>query len=513
MAIVAGKFKIEQEIGRGAYATVYSATLVQPYPPLDAGASVAIKSISTSRISSSTEKEKLENEISLMMSLDHPNIVKLYGVERLHSYYFLVMEFCNEGDLIHYIHNFGSSISEETVSDFAAQIGQGLKYLHKNQIIHRDLKPHNILLSKGDNGKMVLKIADFGFARFLRPSDLAETICGSPVYMAPEIQFGTHYSSKVDMWSLGVILYELVTQKTPFPNIKSQYELAQELKNRGSNPFTIPVSSQASPELRDVIKHLLTIDPEKRMSLYEFLHSPFILNAKETIKSQSNDSIQEIETKKEEEEEEKNEEKENELDNQKKRSFSFLMSDGSIESNRAAKILSDALESSNVIIKHIPSESHKADIITITCAFLLDFLHEYKLISMGSPDYDEDLECKVIEFVDQTLEQPDNLEPKNEDKELSSTQILFNKGLEYARFGAESEKRAGNIQSSNLEDSQISSSNVAPLSLALFQYRKAISLLMPLAYQISDDENTAKIRELFRQITIRSEMIERKLEK
>ena len=139
MAIVAGKFKIEQEIGRGAYATVYSATLVQPYPPLDAGASVAIKSISTSRISSSTEKEKLENEISLMMSLDHPNIVKLYGVERLHSYYFLVMEFCNEGDLIHYIHNFGSSISEETVSDFAAQIGQGLKYLHKNQIIHSDL--------------------------------------------------------------------------------------------------------------------------------------------------------------------------------------------------------------------------------------------------------------------------------------------------------------------------------------------------------------------------------------
>ena len=126
MAIVAGKFKIEKEIGRGSYATVYSAILIQPYPPLKIGDYVAIKSISTSRISSAKEKEKLENEISLMKTLNHKNIVRLYGVERLRSYYFLIMEYCNDGDLIHFLHSYGdkkcTGLPEDLIINFIYQL-------------------------------------------------------------------------------------------------------------------------------------------------------------------------------------------------------------------------------------------------------------------------------------------------------------------------------------------------------------------------------------------------------
>ncbi|OHS99763.1 hypothetical protein TRFO_33724 [Tritrichomonas foetus] len=286
---------IRKEIGRGAYGTVYSAILLKPFPPLEKGAKVAIKSIPTSRITTPHEKEKLEMEINLMATLDHPNIVKLYGVEKTTSHYYLILECCDGGDLYNYIHMHEGGFPENIVRDFASQIASGLFYLHAHQIVHRDLKPHNILISRNsfnsptknvnlnenrinfqNSNKITLKIADFGFARFLRPCDLATTVCGSPVYMAPEIQFGSQYSSNVDMWSLGIILFELITKKTPFPHVKTQYELAMELRARGSKPYCLPISAQASSELRNLIQRLLTINPCKRMSFDEFINDPFI---------------------------------------------------------------------------------------------------------------------------------------------------------------------------------------------------------------------------------------------
>lgn len=330
-------FTFGKEIGRGAYGTVFIATIKKPYPPLQAGSLVAIKSISTSRITSQQEKEKLETEISLMSKLNHPNIVKLYGVEKTSSHYYLILEYCNGGDLYQFmktlkrspkekttsyisattnyeIINYSNYFStEESIRDFASQIASGLYYLHSHQIVHRDLKPHNILISRTKSNqnssgrrlssgfndkseKITLKIADFGFARFLRPSDLATTVCGSPVYMAPEIQFGNQYSSNVDMWSLGIILYELITGQTPFPRVKTQYELAMELKNKRSKFYTLPTSVKASPELRNLIERLLTINPNNRMTFSEFMNDPFISIGKnnrstKSIKKINNDSV------------------------------------------------------------------------------------------------------------------------------------------------------------------------------------------------------------------------------
>ena len=126
------------------------------------------------------------------------------------------MEYCSGGDLMHALRKNGKGFDEAKIKEYAKQIVNGLYFLSSKQIIHRDLKPHNILISGNDENNMTLKIADFGFAKLLRPTDLTNTICGSPIYMAPEIQFGNKYSVNADMWSLGVILYELFMNKPPF---------------------------------------------------------------------------------------------------------------------------------------------------------------------------------------------------------------------------------------------------------------------------------------------------------
>jgi serine/threonine protein kinase len=139
MAVIAGKFRVEAEIGRGAYATVYSAKIVQDFPPLRVGDGVALKSISLSRLQSQKDHEKLENEVRLMTNLNHPNIVKLFGAEKFRNYFILVMERCDGGDLIRYLQSHPDPLDEETLRFLVHQIGEGLSYLHSNSIIHRDL--------------------------------------------------------------------------------------------------------------------------------------------------------------------------------------------------------------------------------------------------------------------------------------------------------------------------------------------------------------------------------------
>lgn len=522
MAIVAGKFKIEKEIGRGSYATVYSAILIQPYPPLKIGDYVAIKSISTSRISSATEKEKLENEISLMKTLNHKNIVRLYGVERLRSYYFLIMEYCNDGDLIHFLHSYGdkkcTGLPEDLIINFIYQIGQGLQYLHSHHIVHRDLKPHNILISKTTNNEEIdswnfqytLKIADFGFARFLRPSDLCETICGSPIYMAPEIQFGTHYSSCVDMWSVGVILYELASGRTPFPHIKSQFELAQELKSRGSHPYCLPVNAQVSEPLRQLVPRLLTIDAEKRMKLSEFLDSSIFHHFKSLNEQITNSLVphSEVSTT-------------TSSPSQNLYKFSFLAADGSIDAKQAEHILTKAKEAAAMIYELFNDGNDQNlvtfEVFTNISSFLIDFLTEYKSLVGDSIDpvlfppdgidinhslstsnvvKNEELERSIIDLgitisnhaYDCMTMIKEQANDQNHQESVNINQELYNRAIHFAQIGADAEK--------------VASTNEEMLSFTA-NYRKALQLLMPIAYQSQSNEFTAFVRDLYMKLSDR----------
>ncbi|KAL4583543.1 hypothetical protein LXL04_008120 [Taraxacum kok-saghyz] len=122
----------------------------------------------------------------------------------------LVLEYCKGGDLSMFIQRRQGRIPKSTSLHLMQQLAAGLKVLRDNQIIHRDLKPRNLLLSSNEDSS-TLKIADFGFLR-----GLAETLCGSPLYMAPDIMQLHKYGAKADLWSVGTILFQLVTGRTPF---------------------------------------------------------------------------------------------------------------------------------------------------------------------------------------------------------------------------------------------------------------------------------------------------------
>ncbi|KAG7264796.1 hypothetical protein CRUP_038338 [Coryphaenoides rupestris] len=152
--------------------------------------------------------------------LKHENIVALLDFQETASSVYLVMEYCNGGDLADYLHSKGT-LSEDTIRVFLQQIAGAMQVLHAKGIIHRDLKPQNILLSyppgrKSHSNNTCIKIADFGFARYLHTNMMAATLCGSPMYMAPEVIMSQHYEAKADLWSIGTIVFQCLTGKAPF---------------------------------------------------------------------------------------------------------------------------------------------------------------------------------------------------------------------------------------------------------------------------------------------------------
>jgi serine/threonine protein kinase len=184
--------------------------------------------------------------------------------------YFLILEYCGGGDLHRYLRNHGR-LSESIACFFMRQLAAGLRYLWQKNTMHRDLKPQNLLLSS-DSPTAVLKIADFGFARHLSATTMADTLCGSPLYMAPEIMEGRRYDSKADLWSVGTILFEVLAGHPPFGG-NSQVEL---LRNIQSKPLVVPDENLLSPACRACIAMVLKSNPEDRCSHEEFFSCGFI---------------------------------------------------------------------------------------------------------------------------------------------------------------------------------------------------------------------------------------------
>lgn len=163
-------------------------------------------------------------------------------------------------------------VPEVTAKYFMQQLATGLQVLRDNNLIHRDLKPQNLLLTSFDENS-VLKIADFGFARSLQPRGLAETLCGSPLYMAPEIMQLQKYDAKADLWSVGAILFQLVTGRTPFTGI-NQIQLLQNIIK--SNELRFPPDNNLSYDCIDLCQKLLRRNPVERLTFEEFFNHQFL---------------------------------------------------------------------------------------------------------------------------------------------------------------------------------------------------------------------------------------------
>ncbi|KND04221.1 ULK/ULK protein kinase [Spizellomyces punctatus DAOM BR117] len=341
-----GDYIIGHEIGRGSFATVYMGKSISSGQP------VAVKSVSRDKLNRKLA-ENLEGEIKILKGIQHEHVVALLDIMKTDKHIHLIMEYCSLGDLSHYIKRRGlvggatveagawnplagpwGGLNDVVVRHFLKQLASAMEFLRAHSLIHRDLKPQNVLLSPAPQDSPavripnpakpgtyvtvpplpMLKLADFGFARALPSQSLASTLCGSPLYMAPEILRGDRYDAKADLWSFGAILYEMVTGRPPF---KAQNhidllrkiergegiilfpgeDMASMVAGRRSNALssspsrrlgTSPSSSPRFPhmqgaqpisdDLKDLIRKLLKRNPSERMSFEAFFADPCVIS-------------------------------------------------------------------------------------------------------------------------------------------------------------------------------------------------------------------------------------------
>ncbi|NWQ86183.1 ULK3 kinase, partial [Burhinus bistriatus] len=257
-------FILTERLGAGTYATVYKA-----YRKSDTREVVAIKCVSKRSLNRASV-ENLLTEIEILKTIRHPHIVELKDFQWDSDHIYLIMEFCAGGDLSRFI-RMRRILPEKVARIFLQQLACALKFLHDHNISHLDLKPQNILLSTPENPQ--LKLADFGFAQHMSPWDEKHVLRGSPLYMAPEMVCRQQYDARVDLWSVGVILYEALFGRPPFAS-RSFTELEEKI--RSDRAVELPSRPLLSPECRDLLGQLLERDPLKRISFERFFAHPFV---------------------------------------------------------------------------------------------------------------------------------------------------------------------------------------------------------------------------------------------
>ena len=246
-------YKVKKLLGEGSFGKVYSAISIQT------DREVAIKCFDKGKIKSENAKRKIFNEVLMQKTLDHPNVIKLLEVFENKRYIFFVMEYAEEGDILKLQKKRGP-LEEKLACFLCFQIIQGLKHCHSRDILHRDIKLDNIFL--GNNFET--KIGDFGVSKILKPNQIIYEQCGTPAYIAPEIIKGEGYGScKPDIWNLGILLYAMVTGTVPFRS--NSIETLHKLIQKGEYEF--PEKFNLSPDLKDLIKKILVLNPEKRITL------------------------------------------------------------------------------------------------------------------------------------------------------------------------------------------------------------------------------------------------------
>lgn len=258
------KYNLEKVVlGTGATGTVRRGYIKA------SGRKVAVKIIQKNRKLSIIPD--VSYEAQLMKKVDHENIVKVYDVFEDDNTLWIVLEYVEGGELFDIVKSNGP-IDEACSKRLFCELLNAVQYLHSRNIIHRDLKPENILLTTKDLTKCIIKITDFGLSRFVAEESLMVTQVGTPVYSAPEVLFplraGAGYTSKVDCWSLGCILYVMLSGYLPF-------DLENE-PNRREFTFHPEKWDGISTEAKDMINNLLRVDVDKRFSIHEALDHAWV---------------------------------------------------------------------------------------------------------------------------------------------------------------------------------------------------------------------------------------------
>lgn len=282
------QFSLVDKIGRGAYSDVY-----EGYDKKK-GRQVAIKIIDYKKFKKCAKQ--LRREIDIMKLLFHENIIELYDYYIAKAfdtgcgkYLYIIMEYCEGGDLS----KLEAPISESDWRCYFKQIISAMKYLRDMNIVHRDIKPENILLTK--NG--IVKLADFTFARQADALELMNTFCGTGLYMAPELFLNPTYTSKSDIWSLGVLMYIYIYNKHPFGKIKNQNDLRLSYENSKINfpkltynKYKGGVHTVISSSCLDLMISMLTKNVDDRIDWDDLYNHPW-LNMSPKVAARDNDGF------------------------------------------------------------------------------------------------------------------------------------------------------------------------------------------------------------------------------
>ncbi|KAL9115759.1 MAG: hypothetical protein Q9227_000127 [Pyrenula ochraceoflavens] len=290
-----------EKMGDGAFSNVYRAKDSKGQM-----GEVAIKVVRKFEMNAN-QRSNILKEVQIMRQLDHPNIVRLIDFSESRQHYYIVLELCPGGELFHQIVRL-TYFSEDLSRHVIVQVAKALEYLHEDKgVVHRDIKPENLLFypvpfiptknpkprapedeEKADEGEFIsgvgsggigqIKIADFGLSKVVWDSQTM-TPCGTVGYTAPEIVKDERYSKSVDMWALGCVLYTLLCGFPPFYD--ESIQVLTEKVARGQYTFLSPWWDDISKSAQDLVSHLLTVNPDKRYTIEQFLQHPWIRQTNE----------------------------------------------------------------------------------------------------------------------------------------------------------------------------------------------------------------------------------------
>ena len=256
-------FTITKELGSGSFGRVYLVTHKKTK------VQYAIKAIDKRDKTNIEEKPYFRREVEVMYKIHHPNVVKLFGHFEDNNYCYFIMEYISKGNIYGLIpQDKKKRLSTQIVASLIKDVISAVYFLHNMDppIIHRDIKPENVLLAEG----MVAKLTDFGWSNYMQEDEKRTTVCGTPIYLAPEIIKEQGHDERVDIWCIGVLLFELITANVPFQG--------NDLETLKNNILKLKIAwpRDINLDAKNLIMKILKLDPNARISLSEMLSHPFI---------------------------------------------------------------------------------------------------------------------------------------------------------------------------------------------------------------------------------------------
>ena len=273
------EYDIEKPIGKGGFCTVYK-TIFKETKKI-----YALKVIDKSILNNEEQIKNIENEINIMNELDSRNLLRLITNFEDENRIYIILPLCPNGQLYDIIHKPIRKVKESIIKKYLYQSIQAINYLHKKKIIHRDIKPENILIDNDDNALL----SDYGIATHCKEGETRNTYCGTDEYLAPEVIRGEPYDEKIDIWAIGILIYECVSPsgKTPFNKLdflertkdNKEYliKTEKELKIKYDNDF--------NPLAKNLIEKILKINPKERLPIDDILKHIFFNDVNLEIKN------------------------------------------------------------------------------------------------------------------------------------------------------------------------------------------------------------------------------------